>query len=270
MKLSFTTLGCPDWSFEKILDEARRMGFPAIEIRGLEGKMLADEIEFFKPGRQQDTKRMLKAHGVEMCAFGSSINFHDPEKLPAMLEEGRRAIDVCQNMGIPHIRVFGDRIPEGRTADEAAQLAADGIRQLCAYADGADVDILLEVHGNFNTIEVMKSLLEKLDDPHFGILWDIEHSDKIYGDNFLPFYETVKSRLRHVHVKDHVRMPDGTFKLCHVGDGDIPIAAIVKKLIEDGFDGYFSLEWEKKWHPELPDCDTEFPFYHDFMENCLK
>ena len=65
-------------------------------------------------------------------------------------------------------------------------------------------------------------------------------------------------------------MPDGTFKLCHVGDGDIPIAAIVKKLIEDGFDGYFSLEWEKKWHPELPDCDTEFPFYHDFMENCLK
>ena len=169
MKLSFTTLGCPDWSFEKILDEARRMGFPAIEIRGLEGKMLADEIEFFKPGRQQDTKRMLKAHGVEMCAFGSSINFHDPEKLPAMLEEGRRAIDVCQNMGIPHIRVFGDRIPEGRTADEAAQLAADGIRQLCAYADGADVDILLEVHGNFNTIEVMKSLLEKLDDPHFGI-----------------------------------------------------------------------------------------------------
>ena len=83
---------------------------------------------------------MLKAHGVEMCAFGSSINFHDPEKLPAMLEEGRRAIDVCQNMGIPHIRVFGDRIPEGRTADEAAQLAADGIRQLCAYADGADVE----------------------------------------------------------------------------------------------------------------------------------
>ena len=43
-----------------------------------------------------------------------------------------------------------------------------------------------------------------------------------------------------------------------------------QKLIEDGFDGYFSLEWEKKWHPELPDCDTEFPFYHDFMENCLK
>ena len=25
MKLSFTTLGCPDWSFEKILTEAQRM-----------------------------------------------------------------------------------------------------------------------------------------------------------------------------------------------------------------------------------------------------
>ena len=266
MKLSFTTLGCPDWSFEKILDEARRMGFPAIEIRGLEGKMLADEIEFFKPGRQQDTKRMLKAHGVEMCAFGSSINFHDPEKLPAMLEEGRRAIDVCQNMGIPHIRVFGDRIPEGRTADEAAQLAADGIRQLCAYADGADVDILLEVHGNFNTIEVMKSLLEKLDDPHFGILWDIEHSDKTCGDDFMPFYEVIRPYVRHVHVKEYVRKPGGAFELCLMGQGDIPVKAIIAQLQRDGYDGYYSFEWEKKWVPSLAEPEVAFPAFVDYMK----
>ena len=270
MKLAFTTLGCPDWSFEKILAEAEKMGYPSIEIRGIEGQMSADQIVFFKPGKQQETKRMLAKHNLTMCAFGSSLNFHNPEKLDDILEEGYRTIDVCQNMGIPYIRVFGDSIPEGRTIDEAAQLAADGIAKLCAYAEGTDVGILLEVHGQFNTIEIMKSVMAKIDHPQFGILWDVAHSDKIYGDDFLEFYHTVKPRLKHIHIKDHVRKADGTFQLCHVGDGDIPLKAIVKKLTEDGYDGHLALEWEKKWVPELPDCETEFPFYHAFMYNCVK
>ena len=268
MKLSFTTLGCPDWSFDRILDEAQKMGYSAIEIRGIEGRMLADEIEYFKPGRQQDTKRLLAAHKLSLCGFGSSISFHDPEKAAEMFDEGRRTIDVCQAMDIPYIRVFGDRIPEGRTAEEAAVMAAEGIDALCGYAEGTDVGILLEVHGNFNTIEVMNALIKQVKSPRFGILWDIEHSDKIYGDDFMPFYQAVKPRLKHVHVKDHLRMNDGTFRLCHVGDGDIPIREITRTLLADGYDGYFSLEWEKKWHPELPECDTEFPFFRRFMESC--
>lgn len=270
MKLAFTTLGCPDWSFGKILSEAEKMGYTGIEIRGIEGKMAAEEIEYFKPGRQQETKRLLAQHHLDICGFGTSLNFHETEKRAAMLEEGYKAIDVCQNMGIPYIRVFGDRIPAGLTVDEAAQLAADGLEKLCAYAEGTDVGVLLEVHGDFNTVEMMESLKAKVKHPKFGILWDIEHSDKVCGDDFAAFYRAVQPLLKHVHMKDHVRNADGTFSLCHVGDGDIPIAAIVKQLLQDGYDGYFSLEWEKKWHPELPDCDTEFPFFHDFMLRCME
>ena len=36
MKLSFTTLGCPDWSFAKILEEAQRIGYEGVEIRGID------------------------------------------------------------------------------------------------------------------------------------------------------------------------------------------------------------------------------------------
>lgn len=49
MKLSFSTLGCPDWSFQTILDEAQRLGFDGIEIRGIEGEMDVAKIPYFKP-----------------------------------------------------------------------------------------------------------------------------------------------------------------------------------------------------------------------------
>jgi len=33
MKLSFTTLGCPDWSLEQIAKNARAFGFDGVELR---------------------------------------------------------------------------------------------------------------------------------------------------------------------------------------------------------------------------------------------
>ena len=55
MKLAFTTLGCPDWTFDQIINEAQRLGFEAIEIRGVDGKMRAEEIDLFFPENVEST-----------------------------------------------------------------------------------------------------------------------------------------------------------------------------------------------------------------------
>ena len=39
----------------------------------------------------------------------------------------------------------------------------------------------------------------------------------------------------------------------------------MKRLEQDGYAGCYSLEWEKKWHPELPDPEQEFPSYIKYM-----
>ena len=57
MRLAFTTLGSPNWSFKHTLEEAQRLGFEAIEIRGIEDKMLAQEIVQFLPENQAETKK---------------------------------------------------------------------------------------------------------------------------------------------------------------------------------------------------------------------
>ena len=85
---------------------------------------------------------------------------------------------------------------------------------------------------------------------NFGLIWDIEHTHKTYGDSFSEFYDFARPLIRHVHIKDY---SDTENKLTLIGDGNVPIKKIVNRLLTNGYDGYLSLEWEKKWHPELPD-----------------
>ena len=65
-------------------------------------------------------------------------------------------------------------------------------------------------------------------------------------------------------VAQQLASPNAPYR---IGAGDVPIHDIVDTLVKDGYDGYFSIEWEKKWHPELPDCETEFPAYPKFVRN---
>ena len=48
MKLGFSTLGCPDWTFDQVLDNARDMGYQAIEVRGIDGEMRPGAIRVFQ------------------------------------------------------------------------------------------------------------------------------------------------------------------------------------------------------------------------------
>ena len=54
-----------------------------------------------------------------------------------------------------------------------------------------------------------------------------------------------------------------------MGEGALPVAEIVRMLEKSGYTGYYSLEWEKRWHPELRDAAAEFPAYAEFMRRIL-
>ena len=264
MKLSFTTLGCPDWSFEKILDEGRNMGFTGIEVRGIDREMRADKIPLFFPENAEKTKAALHDKGITIVGFGTSVYFHNDENYENALEEGRLAIDVCERMGIPGIRVFGDTI-EGDPS-EIIEKVAKGLRILCEYAKDKSVKVLLEIHGNFNRLETVMPVVEKVKDcPAFGIIWDIEHSYKVYEENWPVFYEGIKPWICHTHFKDVKKVGD-KFEICIPGDGVVPMDDIYRRLVADGYQGWYSLEWEKMWHPELPEPEVAFPRFIDYMK----
>lgn len=266
MKLSFSTLGCPEWSFSQVLSGARKYGMDGIEIRGIGPVLDNREIPEFQEQALPETIRQIWEAQLEIPVLGTSCAFHTPERYAHSIEEGREAVSLCEKLRIPYLRVFGDAL-EG-DPEEAVRLVNSGLSELCRLAAQSGVGVLLEVHGDFNTCETMERVLEQSAQyQNFGILWDVEHSDRAYGDHWEGFYRLIAPFIRHVHIKDCIReSSEHPLILTLPGKGEIPLRDIVERLLADGYQGYFSLEWEKRWKPELDGIDEALACFTDLME----
>lgn len=269
MRLSFSTLGCPGWSFGQIIKNAHEMGYEAVELRGVGNQLRMEKLECLRPENRGALNCLLEKNQIKLCVAGTSVQFHDAEKYEEALEEGRLALKLCTELGIPFIRVFGNTFPEGEPREAVMRRVEEGISALCGYASSLrpsdPVQVLLEIHGDFNSLPVLGQLCDALkNEPGFGLIWDVYHSWLWHGENFLPFYEALRSRIRHVHLKD-CTLENGKPKLCLPGEGVLPLKAVVKRLQMDGYTGFYSFEWEKRWHPELPEPERALPQYVDFM-----
>ncbi len=272
MKLSVSTLGCVGYSLEEAARLCQGFGLSGIELRGLEGELDVRKIAAFSPENAAISAEILKKHGVLPVVLGTSCKFHDPNKRASALDEGRAAVKIASGMGIPYIRVFGNNaVPDGKTA---ARSVIEGIGELCGFAAGYGVTVLLEIHGDFNRAETLLPVVRGLgggEAKSFGLIWDIAHSDRAVGDGWEPFYRQIAPYVRHVHIKDHRRPsfdePGAGYRLTLPGDGNIPIREIVSRLCRDGYDGFFSLEWESRWHPELPPIEEALERFTNIMRD---
>ncbi len=259
MKLCFSTLGCCDRNLDEILALCTRFEIFALEIRGIGGVLDNRLIPDFGEERINSTAECFGNAGVTPLILGTSCSFHEKDNFESAVCEGKAAVFTASELGVRGIRVFGNNL--GDNPAESTQRVIDGISMLCRTADEAGTDVLLEVHGDFNTVEALMPVVKALEnEKHFGLIWDICHTQKTYGENWREFYDAFCPFIRHVHIKD---TKNG--KLCLPGDGDIPIKAIVSHMLNDGYSGAFSLEWEKKWHPELAEIEEALIKFKEIM-----
>ena len=257
MKLCFSTLGCVEKNLSEVIELARKYAIFGVELRGLDGEISNGKISAFSAEKATNTKEAFVSSGVMPIVLGTSCAFHTEAKCEKALTEGTEAIDIAASLGISYIRVFGNNLTDD-TAD-CYRRVISGILFLCRYAEEKGVSVLLEVHGDYVTVDRLQPIVDVLGkEPAFGLIWDVAHSHKAGGADFLRFYRAMRPYIRHVHLKD-VRDADHTLVL--PGEGNIPLREIVEAMEQDGYTGYFSLEWEKHWHPSLPEIEIALEAY---------
>jgi sugar phosphate isomerase/epimerase len=257
-RLAFSTLGCPAWGFGDVLRNAKAMGFSAIEVRGIGPHLQTGKIPAFMPENLGAAKAALEKNGLRVCGIGTSVTLHTGLDL----QEGADAIRLADALGADFIRVFGDRFPAGERRPLVFDRVSAGLHTLCDAAEaGGNTSVLLEVHGEFNTIPALTELIGRVGKrPAFGLIWDIEHSFREYGNQVGEFYRLIAPYVRHVHVKDCVlenKEPMPTL----LGHGAIDVPAVIAMLEKDRYAGYYSFEWEKRWIESIPEPEVAFPGY---------
>jgi sugar phosphate isomerase/epimerase len=261
--IAFSTLGCPAWSWKTILENADRLGYAGIELRGVAGEMDLPKVPELSGTNLAGTKKDLAALGIVVSDLGASSRMHekDPATREKQFDEGRRFIDLAQAMGVKYVRMFGDKIPEGEPKEEVMKRVTDGFRQMADYAKPAGVTVLIESHGDFTHSADVADILTRVGSPQFALLWDAHHSF-VAGQEKSPAdtYAKLGKWARHTHLKDSV--PEGADRrYVLIGKGEVPVKEQVKVLAGAGYKGFYCFEWEKKWHPEIEEPEVAFPQY---------
>jgi len=251
--LSFSTLGCPDWDFSKISDFAVRHAYKGIEIRGLLRQMdLPQCPEFNSPQNRKTTVRIMKDKGLHFAGLGSSATLHFADKVSREknLDEGRRFIDLAQEIECPYVRVFPNNFPKEQEKSQTIDLIAQGLLELADHAKGGRVTVLMETHGDLVHTDDLLTIMNAAAHPHAGLVWDIANMWTITGEDPAEVYKKLKKHIRHTHIKD-AKIVDGKPQYSLLGEGDVPVFAAIEEMIRAKYQGYYSFEWEKLWHPEI-------------------
>jgi sugar phosphate isomerase/epimerase len=249
--LAFSTLGCPGWTLERVLDAANEYGYDAVELRGLGDDLDLTLAAAFTPSNRAATVRRIADSGVAVCCVSSSGVVEKNN-----VDHVRAHAELARDLGCPVVRVFGGNLAPDLPRNDALRRAADTLRAFADAAEEHGVAVVLETHDAFSTGAQVAELLALADHPAAFSLWDLHHPFR-QGEAIGATHAALAPTVRHVHVKDG--RPGGPYTL--MGDGDVPLAAMLDLLLGGGYRGPVSLEWEKRWHPELPGPEVAFPQY---------
>jgi len=270
--LSFSTLGCPDWPFQQIIDFAAAHGYQGIEMRGILKQLdLTQCPEFSTAAAITDTLARMKAKHLQFIDLGSSctLHFSDVAKRKEQLEEGKRFIDLAQQIHCPFVRVFPNNFPKEQEKQASIDLIAKGLQELGDYAKGINVLVLMETHGEAVHSEDLVSIMQAANHPQTGLIWDVANMWTVTKEPPAQVYEKLKKYIYHTHIKD-ARLSDSGPQYVFLGKGDVPIFEAIDLLQKGGYKGYYSFEWEKMWHPELAAPELALADYPEAMKAHFK
>jgi sugar phosphate isomerase/epimerase len=273
MKLSFSTLGCPEWSINDIVANAVRFGFSGVGIRGIGGEMDFARIPAFSPTERGLTRRKFEKAGLDVYILLSSARFTSPDaaEREKNLAHAREVIDLAAFMGSKLMRVFGGKIAEGVDRSQAHGWVAESLKRLGDYGAKKNVITVLEVHDDFTSTSLCRDIMQRVDHPWVRLLWDVHHPYRLSGEAIARSFENIRPWIWETHFKDSTPDPAQRlgYRYTFVGEGDVPNREALRLLKTNGYQGYLCLEWEKVWHPYLAAAGVAFPRYVTAMREYL-
>ncbi|AWV99429.1 sugar phosphate isomerase/epimerase family protein [Arcticibacterium luteifluviistationis] len=262
-KLCFSTLGCPDWTWEEIINNAEKYGYKGIEIRGIGAEIDILKSPVFSKAMLKESKRRAEDSGIEIVNINPSSKLHetDVQKRKANIDEVKNYVDLAVELDCPFVRVFPDKFAFKNDKQKSLNLISEGLQEVNEYANGSGVKVLLDCHGDLVLSNDIKQVMNEQPANSSGIIWDYFNMHYQTEESAATMVKALKPYIEFVQIKDGSFTNRTTHEYFLPGQGQVPIDKVLKELDKIKYKGFISLEWEKRWHPELPNLEKALPVF---------
>lgn len=260
--LSFSTLGCPAWTFSHVLQHAIANRYDGIEIRGIKGDIDLPNNPLFSASNIASTRREAEDKKVKIVNLGSSANMHflDSKKRQSNLDDAKKYIELAHQLACPFIRVFPNDLPKDQDEKATVDIIIKSLIELGDFAKNSGVKVLLESHGKVIKSDMLLHIMQEANQANVGLVWDFFNMWSVTKEAPAEMYNQLKKYIFHTHIKDAMLTEKGeTYTL--LGEGNAPVKEALHALKSGGYAGYYSFEWEKLWHPEIQEPEIAIPHF---------
>jgi len=200
---------------------------------------------FFDKAREDsyldELRHIAEGEGVTslliMCDFEGQLGDPDSELRTQAVVDHSKWADAAAALGCKAIRV---NARSAGSAEDQMRLVADGLHELCDYADTVDIDVLVENHGGLSSNgEWVASLMRAVDHQRIGTLPDFGNfnvSETELYDRYKGIAEMMPFA-RAVSAKSYDFDTEGE-------ETTLDYRRLLRIVVEAGYHGYVGIEYE--------------------------
>lgn len=288
-KIAGHTMGTPEYTVCEAIELMKKIGADGVEI-----VVQDDYLSGLPCNCDEKTLKEVKdcadKNGIQIICltpYNSYFNALDEELRQKEIAAIKKVIGYCDYFGAKYIRIYGgnqaaddhENIPERR-----AKLI-ESMRELGDAAQEKGVTLVIENHFNTMSVSAKASagLCRDINHPAVRILYDQANLTFTENEDWQEAIAIQQQYVAYMHVKDlvfkegvaftssNVARPDESERNVYtriVGEGVVPWPEILRKVKELGYDGWLSLEYERRWHPDdIPDASIGMKKSIDYLRS---
>lgn len=256
IKIVGHTMGTPDLALLEAIDLFASLGLDGIEIICADDYGCGLNLETSSADLAGIRQRASDAGLIiaSLVPYTKDMNSPDGAPRAKAVADLKRAVDIADALDCPAIRVFGGHEVAPAEQGKALGWLAESLREAGEYASAAGARLNIENHMDTmaTSAEMTMAIARAVELPNVGVLYDQANLTFMGQEDHVTAIAMQGPRIQHVHVKDFYW--DGTERVAAVlGQGIVPWPAIVGALTDLGYQGFYSLEYERRWFPaQLP------------------
>ena len=262
MKLSFSTKGWHNSSFEEFCATAVDLKFEGIELHNIHNRLFTDKDGAFHDYTSAQTLRKLYELKLSIPCVDSICDCAKPEEYGDTIQEIKACMNIAKNLKIPAVRI---RAKANENTEKAFENIKNIIEEVISEAESNGITLLVETSGIFCDTALLLELLNTFACDNLAALWDMTSTYFIGHETAETTIKNLGAYVKHVHIKD-AEEKDGNIEFCLMGEGSMPVKDMMLALRSVNYDGFVSLEWHPEWCAELDDMEIIFSQFVNYMK----